>query len=51
VKITINSETIKAEKIEEVTRNDIFMYYADFFRPLTPDSYKYIALNFKDIQK
>jgi carboxyl-terminal processing protease len=27
------------------------MYYADFFRPLTPDSYKYIALNFKDIQE
>lgn len=47
IKISISEYT----KVQEVTREDIFMYYADFYRSLTPDSYKYIELNFTDIKK
>lgn len=52
IKITSNSVKI-SENIDLhknlVTRKEIFNYYAKVFRDLTPESYKYIKLNFTDV--
>ena len=53
--ISINWEESVNTKIKEqkniVTRKEIFNYYANVFRDLTPVSYKYIDLKYTDIVK
>lgn len=48
-KVTI---TPVSEKIEnEVSREDIFNFYADYYKKEVASSYKYIQVNYLDIQK
>ncbi|MDD3645983.1 MAG: S41 family peptidase [Candidatus Gracilibacteria bacterium] len=44
--------TEEAERLEkEVSREEFFNYYGDYFTKNIPDTYKYINLNFKGVSK
>jgi hypothetical protein len=49
VKIITAEESTRLNS--EVTRQDVFEFFADFHDKNVPESYKYINLSFKDIKK
>lgn len=56
IKITVNESQTSFNRIDWITENNIkndevFYFFSRFFKEETPDSYKYISLNFKWVEK
>ena len=48
---TITDKITKNDEIKNINLENVFEFFADFFRETTPESYKYIKLNFSWVEK
>ena len=48
---TLTDKITKNNTLKNITLEDIFVYFSSFFEEKTPESYKYIQLNFSWLQK
>lgn len=48
IQINVTSTPVNIQQ-NSINRDDVFNYYADFFRENTLESYKYITLNYSDV--